>query len=205
MPYVKRSAAGRITAVFDRPRRDSKERVRANDPELLKFLGLAPTQSAGHGGAAYSVAATAVATPPPEPPPMPQPIAEAPPVPETPPMTAAVSEPPPRTEPPAEPPPQPAPSPATDQQAAPDQQAAAPQPTADAPGDSDGSTQTQLDASDMEMARITEDLIDVLIGKNVINFTDFPNMAQSKLINRRALRSNMSALTNLVADDDNIL
>jgi len=45
MPYVKRTAARRISAVFDRPSRDAKERVRANDPELLKFLGLAPTQS----------------------------------------------------------------------------------------------------------------------------------------------------------------
>ena len=45
MPDVKRTAAGRISAVFDRPSRDAKERVRANDPELLKFLGLAPTQS----------------------------------------------------------------------------------------------------------------------------------------------------------------
>jgi len=42
---VKRTAAGRISAVFDRPSRDAKERVRAKDPALLKFLGLAPTQS----------------------------------------------------------------------------------------------------------------------------------------------------------------
>ena len=54
------------------------------------------------------------------------------------------------------------------------------------------------------MARITEDLIDLLIGWNIINFTDFPRMAQAKLINRRALRSNMSALTNLVGDEENI-
>ena len=45
MPDVKRTAAGRISTVFDRPSRDAKERVRANNPELLKFLGLAPTQS----------------------------------------------------------------------------------------------------------------------------------------------------------------
>ena len=45
MPYVKRTVAGRISAVFDRPSRDAKERVRNDDPELLKFLGLAPTQS----------------------------------------------------------------------------------------------------------------------------------------------------------------
>ena len=45
MPYVKRTVGGRISAVFDRPSRDAKERVRNDDPELLKFLGLAPTQS----------------------------------------------------------------------------------------------------------------------------------------------------------------
>ena len=45
MAYVKRTAAGGIAAVFDRPSRDAKEGVRAKDPELLKFLGLAPTQS----------------------------------------------------------------------------------------------------------------------------------------------------------------
>ena len=45
MPYVERKAARRISAVFDRPSRDAKERVRAKDPELLKLLGLAPTQS----------------------------------------------------------------------------------------------------------------------------------------------------------------
>ena len=68
----------------------------------------------------------------------------------------------------------------------------------------DGTALRQLDASDLEMVRITEDLIDLLIGRNIINFTDFPGMAQAKLINRRALRSNISALTNLVGDEENI-
>ena len=70
--------------------------------------------------------------------------------------------------------------------------------------DKDGAALRQLDASDMEMARITEDLIDLLIDRNIINLTDFPNMAQAKLINPRALRSNMSALTNLLSDEENI-
>lgn len=70
--------------------------------------------------------------------------------------------------------------------------------------DKDGAAIHQFSASDMEMARITEDLIELLIGQNFINFADFPNMAQTKLINRRSLRSNMSALTNLVSDDENI-
>jgi hypothetical protein len=55
------------------------------------------------------------------------------------------------------------------------------------------------------MARISEDLIDVLIGKNIINFTDFPKPAQDKLMRRRQLRSNLSTLTSLVGDDDSIL
>jgi hypothetical protein len=63
----------------------------------------------------------------------------------------------------------------------------------------------RLGQSDTEMARITEDLIDVLIGRNIINFTDFPNQAQQKLIARRNLRSNLSSLTNLVTDQDDIL
>ena len=71
-------------------------------------------------------------------------------------------------------------------------------------GEVDDSALQQLDASDLEMARITEDLIDLLIGRDIINFTDFPGMAQRKLINRRALRSNMSALTNLVSDEESI-
>lgn len=50
---------------------------------------------------------------------------------------------------------------------------------------------SRLGQSDTEMARITEDLIDVLIAKNIIN--------------RRNLRSNLSSLTNLVSDKDDIL
>ncbi|MEC7538342.1 MAG: hypothetical protein VYB59_13775 [Pseudomonadota bacterium] len=69
--------------------------------------------------------------------------------------------------------------------------------------DKDGAALRLFAASDLEMARITEDLIDLLIGRNFTNFADFPNMAQAKLINRRALQSNMSALTNLVSDEDN--
>ena len=69
--------------------------------------------------------------------------------------------------------------------------------------DKDGAALRLFAASDLEMARITEDLIDLLIGRNFTNFADFPNMAQAKLINRRALQSNMSALANLVSDGEN--
>lgn len=62
-----------------------------------------------------------------------------------------------------------------------------------------------LSESDTEMARITEDLIDVLISRNMLNFTDLPHEAQRKLMTRQRLRRNLSALSNLVSDEDDII
>lgn len=62
----------------------------------------------------------------------------------------------------------------------------------------------RLNITDAEMARITEDLVDVLIARNVINFTDLPVQAQRKLVARQKLRRNLSALSNLVSDADDI-
>jgi hypothetical protein len=62
-----------------------------------------------------------------------------------------------------------------------------------------------LEASDLDMIRILEDLVDVLITQNVINFTDLPSEAQSKLLARRQLRHSMSSLSDLVAEDDTIV
>ena len=62
----------------------------------------------------------------------------------------------------------------------------------------------RLSESDLEMVRVIEDLVDVLIGKNVFNFTDLPRIAQKKLLNRRQLRRNLSVLTNLVGNADDI-
>lgn len=284
MPYVRRTASGRISAVYDRPSRDAKERVRANDPEMLRFLGLAPTQSAAttailsapadlplDGEPAYQYEAAAATPEPATPAPahpspkiaasdtaapddqvtdfslpddmpeeMPEEmpveeddgfgdqfgiedIEEAPCAPSPAPEPADAADAPvfeagdmpsgtapaERTAPPSASsakPPLPAPAgpnprggPGPSANATPESKSANGE-----GGPGDDSAIQQLDASDMEMARITEDLIDLLIGRNIINFTDFPNMAQRKLINRRALRSNMSALTNLVSDEENI-
>jgi hypothetical protein len=62
-----------------------------------------------------------------------------------------------------------------------------------------------LDQSDTDMARITEDILDVLIGRNMLNFTDLPIQAQRKLMARQKIRRNLSALSNLVADEDDII
>lgn len=72
-------------------------------------------------------------------------------------------------------------------------------------GASPDSMMDRLSATDLEMARIAEDLIDVLVSRNILNFTDFPVEAQRKLMARQKLRKSLSALSNLVADDDDIL
>lgn len=55
--------------------------------------------------------------------------------------------------------------------------------------------------SDLALARVMEDLIDVLIEKGVIMFTDFPEMAQKKLLERRGFRKEFSYVQNLFGDD----
>ena len=67
------------------------------------------------------------------------------------------------------------------------------------------SMRDHLSRTDLDMSRITEDLIDVLIQRNILNFTDFPVEAQKKLMARQRLRSNLSALTSPVQDEDDII
>lgn len=59
----------------------------------------------------------------------------------------------------------------------------------------------RLAESDQALVRVLEDLIETLIGKNLIQFTDLPDAAQAKLLQRRTLRRSVNAL-NLIEDDD---
>ena len=61
-----------------------------------------------------------------------------------------------------------------------------------------------LRASDLEVVRVLEDLIDVLISKGVVRFTDLPEAAQSKLLQRKSMRRNSGQLT-LIGDDDGLI
>jgi hypothetical protein len=53
--------------------------------------------------------------------------------------------------------------------------------------------------SDLALIRVVEDLIDVLINKEILRLTDFPDSAQMKLFERRRLRNSLHSL-NLLAD-----
>jgi hypothetical protein len=54
--------------------------------------------------------------------------------------------------------------------------------------------------SDIQLARVLEDLINILIERNLIQFTDFPNAAQKRLNDRQSMRSK-NRLTMLLDDD----
>jgi|TARA_Y100000031_G_scaffold153681_2_gene199487 hypothetical protein len=51
--------------------------------------------------------------------------------------------------------------------------------------------------SDLALARVIEDLIEVLIDKKLIMFTDFPEGAQKKLLDRRGLRKEFGLVEDL--------
>mgnify|MGYP000858242913 len=55
--------------------------------------------------------------------------------------------------------------------------------------------------SDLALARVLEDLIEVLMEKKVILFTDFPEGAQTKLRERRGLRKELSYVEGLFGED----
>ncbi|HCU85428.1 hypothetical protein [Methylophilus sp. UBA6697] len=54
--------------------------------------------------------------------------------------------------------------------------------------------------SDIQLARVLEDLISILIDRSLISFTDFPSPAQKRLNERQTLRHKNNL--QLLADDD---
>ena len=59
-----------------------------------------------------------------------------------------------------------------------------------------------LAESDRDIARVTEDLINLLISKNIILFTELPEAVQQKLLGREKLRSNLNGVMENFLDDD---
>jgi len=61
-----------------------------------------------------------------------------------------------------------------------------------------------LEQMDLEMARVVEDLIDLLIDKGLILFTDLPEVVQNKILFKRSLRSTLQPSL-LHENDDELL
>lgn len=62
--------------------------------------------------------------------------------------------------------------------------------------------ESALQASDHAFARVTEDLIQLLVEKNTIMFTELPEVVQEKLLNRERLRSKLRGATSKGLLDD---
>ena len=66
-----------------------------------------------------------------------------------------------------------------------------------------GQAEELLSQSDTAIVRVLEDLINELINRGVIKFTDLPVAAQDKLLSRQQTRSQLkNALGLLPGDDD---
>ena len=61
---------------------------------------------------------------------------------------------------------------------------------------------TSLEQSDQAMARVLEDVINLLVDQGTIRFTDLPQAAQAKLLSRRELRGQRLGMDLLDDGDD---
>lgn len=53
---------------------------------------------------------------------------------------------------------------------------------------------SDLARTDLEFVRVLEDLLDLLMAKNILLFTELPEQAQAKILERQALRRGDDAL-----------
>ncbi|MEB4676480.1 tryptophan synthase subunit beta [Enterobacteriaceae bacterium G50] len=63
----------------------------------------------------------------------------------------------------------------------------------------------QLQQSDLDMVRVLEDLIEVLMSKGVISITDLPPAAQNKLLSRAQARQTLGGLEDLIGEEEDRL
>lgn len=62
-----------------------------------------------------------------------------------------------------------------------------------------------LESTDKDLIRVLEDLINLLIEERIILFTDLPESAQRKLLNRRQAREKLDSPNSPVIDSDDII
>jgi hypothetical protein len=70
---------------------------------------------------------------------------------------------------------------------------------------SPGTIRQLLAESDLRMVRLVDDLIDVLLEKNLIKITDLPAAASQKYLQRQAARKRLQGVQNLVVSERDIL
>jgi hypothetical protein len=55
--------------------------------------------------------------------------------------------------------------------------------------------------SDLELIRVVEDLIQILLAKNIISITDFPAPAVDKLVTRNKIREQFQGISYIIGDE----
>ncbi len=68
-------------------------------------------------------------------------------------------------------------------------------------GDSEALVQSVLHRLDLDMVRAIEDLIDILIERDLLRFTDLPEPVQNKLLFKRKMR-NMNNETSILDENE---
>ena len=69
---------------------------------------------------------------------------------------------------------------------------------------SDEIIQKVLNRLDLDMVRVIEDVIDILIDKNVMLFTDLPDPVQNKILFKKSIR-NLSKKESSIIEDEELL
>ena len=64
-----------------------------------------------------------------------------------------------------------------------------------------GGQASTLEASDLDLIRVVEDVVELLIAKGLILFTELPEDAQQKIMRRQQMRSQADGLQNLISKD----
>ena len=68
-----------------------------------------------------------------------------------------------------------------------------------------GGSRDRLLESDLQLVRVIEDLVNVLIAKRVILFTDLPPAARAKLSYRRGLREKLADLGGIMGSNEEVM
>lgn len=69
----------------------------------------------------------------------------------------------------------------------------------------DNDLKKTLSASDADLVRVLEDLIDVLITNGTIRLTDLPPQALEKINARKRTRQRMRGALDLINDDEDVI
>jgi hypothetical protein len=69
----------------------------------------------------------------------------------------------------------------------------------------DPDVQAFLRGLDIDLVRVLEDVIDLLVSRGVFRFTDLPESAQQKLLFRKDLRSQWQSVPDPLGSDEGLL